>query len=166
MAANTELERLGERISRMRRERDMTPFDLAAESDIDLGLLEKLERGEAAPTVKHVISLARSLMVSPEYLLGLSASPDPGPSGAPTAPPEGTIDALESVLNNETGWHSRGFLAPTEMEKQTLRDGLTFTAGRPRELVQFYWDIVPFILTYLRAHPGIFSADINGDTSS
>ena len=162
MDTGFDLKKFGNRIRLMREEQKMTFFDLAIEVGINMEYLEALEHGTRAPTVKLVIILAENLKTSPEFLLGISDSntssdvfhvDDAVMSQCP--------EELERVLNNETGWHARGFLGPNREEKETLKQGLNFRVGPPRELSQFYWEIAPWILTRIRTLNLLKTPDFN-----
>jgi transcriptional regulator with XRE-family HTH domain len=153
MDSGFNLSKFGKRVTELREKRGYTLFELAVESEFEQGLLETLEEGKLAPSMMQVKSLADTLNVTQEFLLGLTTDEESksktngdGFSGRDTH-----IELLEMVLSNDTGWHTRGFLAPSEIEKEILREGLKFQLAPPRELIQFYWDVAPLILARLRA---------------
>jgi transcriptional regulator with XRE-family HTH domain len=148
MDTSSHLEMMGLRLNALRLARKMTLFDLAMDAEVDLGILENIETGKTPPTLDLVMALSDVLKTSPEYLLGLTSDSVP-PIVAPkqAAEPE---DDLDSVLDNEMGWQARGFIAPNKKEKDLLRNGFHFTIDHPRERVQFYWDVVPWVLSRLR----------------
>jgi len=141
------------RLVQLREKREYSQFELSAESEVELGVIEDLEEARQAPTLEQIRGLSATLATSQEYLLGLTESDEPlvvvqGMSGTVNGE-QGEI--LEMVLNNETGWHARGYIAPTELEKSMLRHGMSFHQGSPRELTQFYWDVLPFVLSRVRS---------------
>ncbi len=152
MESGFNLVKFGHRITHLREKRGYTPFELSAESEVEQGIIEAFEEGKLAPRMEHIRALAETLAVSEEFLLGLGDSPE---RSQEIIVPESMTDIdqlelLEMVLKNETGWHARGFIAPTELEKAAIRDGFTFRIGPPRELIEFYWDVLPFLLSRIR----------------
>jgi transcriptional regulator with XRE-family HTH domain len=62
-------EQFGERILALRRERGWSPEKLAAEANVSLPTVRRVERG-LYPRVEHLIALADSLDVTLDYLVG------------------------------------------------------------------------------------------------
>ena len=59
-----EREVLGNTIERLRKQRKMTPEDLAEKASINVSYLAKIENGYVNTTVRYLIKLARGLRMS------------------------------------------------------------------------------------------------------
>ncbi len=149
METGFDLKLFGQKLSALCEKHALKLFDLALESEVDLGELESIAQGKQAPTVNQVVRFARVLKVSTEYLLGLSNEPSEFKQMPSESAAENTDD-LDKVIENEMGWHARGFIPPNSREKEILRAGFKFKPGMPRERVQFYWDVLPWILSRMR----------------
>ena len=60
------IQRITARIKKLRKERNMTQFDLASKSDMEENALQRLERNRTSPTVKTLLKIARGLGMSAE----------------------------------------------------------------------------------------------------
>lgn len=61
--------KLGEKIKRLRGEKDLTQEDLAAKAKIDFTTLNKIENNKRNPSLKTIEKIAKALEVSPKDLL-------------------------------------------------------------------------------------------------
>ena len=60
----TIIEKLGERIRTLRRERGLTQHDLAEKAEVDSKYIGQIERAETNPTIKLIARIAEELNVS------------------------------------------------------------------------------------------------------
>lgn len=96
---------LGERIRALRERQQLTQADLARLSGLSRSQILLLERGDRAPTIVTVASVARALGVSLSELLATVAQANPGPDRADrlaararTLGPAG-LDVIEHVID-------------------------------------------------------------------
>lgn len=96
---------LGERIRALRERQQLTQADLARLSGLSRSQILLLERGERAPTIVTVASVARALGVSLSELLAPVAQANPGPDRADRlaararALGSAGLDAVERVID-------------------------------------------------------------------
>lgn len=64
-----EVNKVSERIQRIRQERRMSQMDLAEEAGISQGFLAMIETGRKVPTITTIFKLAKALNVRPSALL-------------------------------------------------------------------------------------------------
>ena len=69
MKGNFIYQRLGERISRIRKQKEISQDKLASFSDIDRTYIAKIENGKANPSFKVLMKIARGLKVKLSQLL-------------------------------------------------------------------------------------------------
>lgn len=152
MDTGFDLNKFGQRLSDRRKTLKLKAFDISADTELPIDRIDTLESGKAYPELDEVFKFAAALRTSPTYLLGLT--PDPADIRKPVSKPRSPVPEnreLELVITSDTGWQTKGFIPPNDEEKDVLRNGLRFRVGPPRELVKFYWDIVPWTLSRLRA---------------
>ena len=65
----TEVNKVSERIQRLRKERRMSQMDLALEAGISQGFLAMIETGRKVPTIMTIFKLAKALKVRPSALM-------------------------------------------------------------------------------------------------
>ena len=65
----TEVNRVSERIQKLRQERRMSQMDLALEAGISQGFLAMIETGRKVPTIMTIFKLAKALNVRPSALM-------------------------------------------------------------------------------------------------
>ena len=71
--------RVGERIAELRRQAGLSQEELAAELFMTRQAISKWERGASAPSIDHILQMARRFNTSFERILGLSESDDVDP---------------------------------------------------------------------------------------
>lgn len=122
---------LGERIRALRERQQLTQADLARLSRLSRSQILLLERGERAPTIVTVASVARALGVSLSELLASTAQANPGPDRADRLAAraralgsagldavEGVIDALEQFAGADRDDEGRTRTKPRGGTKQ------------------------------------------------
>ena len=65
----TEVNKVSERIQRLRKERRMSQMDLALEAGISQGFLAMIETGRKVPTIMTIFKLAKALKVRPSAIM-------------------------------------------------------------------------------------------------
>lgn len=65
----TKVNRVSERIQKIRQERRMSQMDLALEAGISQGFLAMIETGRKVPTIMTIFKLAKALNVRPSALM-------------------------------------------------------------------------------------------------
>ncbi len=65
----SESKRLGESLSRIRAEKDMSHGDIARELGVDCGFISTMENGKTNPTLATITDLAKALGISSDSLL-------------------------------------------------------------------------------------------------
>ena len=73
------LQQLGERVRRRRMELGFNQAEFAKQAGIPVPRLSSIEHGHQSIYVERLVTLARALQVSTDYLLGLSDAPTPLP---------------------------------------------------------------------------------------
>lgn len=61
--------KFGERVKKLRKEKNLTQEDLAFEVGVDRSYMGFVERGEKNPTLSTILNIAKALKVSPKDLL-------------------------------------------------------------------------------------------------
>lgn len=113
-------EPIGERIARLRGERDMTQAALAREAGITRPQLAAIESGRTGnPGVYSVVPLARALNVTLDEVIGATGAPG-GPS---------LVDALNLLIRrtNDLGRRPHDTFTPDEFASWALGTSLTFS---------------------------------------
>ncbi len=78
-ATNTkQIEILGQRIARFRKERGFTQVEVAKKTGLSQVLVFDYERGRLRPTPDTIIKLAQVLLVTTDELLGVKGTPTAG----------------------------------------------------------------------------------------
>jgi transcriptional regulator with XRE-family HTH domain len=75
--ASDELTGVGSRLRELRRRREITLTDLAAQTGISVSTLSRLESGDRRPTLELLLPLARAYGVTLDELVGAPATGDP-----------------------------------------------------------------------------------------
>ncbi|EFK10617.1 helix-turn-helix protein, partial [delta proteobacterium NaphS2] len=60
---------VGERVKRVRKDRDLTLQDISRRTDLDVAFLEQIENGSVAPPLGTVIKLAKALDLKMGYFI-------------------------------------------------------------------------------------------------
>nr|MBP3280941.1 helix-turn-helix transcriptional regulator [Treponema sp.] len=66
---NTEVQKVAERIQKLRQKRHMSQMDLALESGISQGFLAMVESNRKVPTITTIFKIAQALNIHPSTLL-------------------------------------------------------------------------------------------------
>ncbi len=83
----------GDRITRLRKERGITQYDLADMLDISQNQVSRYERSAMNPGIDTLVRIANCFDTTTDYLLGLSDIPHPG--AEPDANADLTPDEIE-----------------------------------------------------------------------
>lgn len=87
------LHRLGERILRERRSRNLSQRNLGRLIGMRNDRLSRLEHGAAVPSLRETLDLARAFELSLEdFVLGVTAPPPSGEAGKPRVEPEQVVE--------------------------------------------------------------------------
>lgn len=79
---------VGRRVAWLRSRANLTQESLAAAAQMDLTLVQRIERGDANPTTLVWVDLARALGVEAHQLLKPKREPNPGRRRGPGRPPK------------------------------------------------------------------------------
>ena len=67
----------GDRVKKLRQERQITQEELASRANISLRLLQRYEKTETDPSIDIAARIAKALETTLDYLAGIDNDPDP-----------------------------------------------------------------------------------------